>query len=64
MALQDKVYTRLGKGRIVYIFPDTTVAVEFDYGGGHVFMPHEVFLPTPPARQREVYSSAFVDTAA
>lgn len=36
------VYHPLGRGRIVHDFPDGSVAVEFDYGGGKVLFPEEL----------------------
>lgn len=39
----DRVFTPLGRGRIVYTLPDGTVVVEFDHGSGHIFHPSEVF---------------------
>jgi hypothetical protein len=40
-----EVYTYLGKGRIVYQLPNGTLVVEFEHGGGHIFMPSELFAP-------------------
>ncbi len=41
----EKVYTRFGKGRVVYLLPDETVLVEFDGGWGKVLSREETFNP-------------------
>lgn len=37
-----RVYTRLGTAKVIHVFPDGTIAVEYPWGGGEVLMPHEV----------------------
>jgi hypothetical protein len=36
------IYTPMGRGKIVYTFPDGSFAVQFDWGGGHIFHPREL----------------------
>jgi hypothetical protein len=53
--MQDKkVFTPQGKGRIVHRFPDGTLAVEFDHGGGKVFSPEELFPGKVPEAPRQL----------
>lgn len=40
--VKKDVYTPLGHGKIVYILPDSTFVVQFDWGGGHIFHPSEL----------------------
>lgn len=37
------VRTPLGKGWVVHEFPDGTIAVELQHGGGSIFHPEEIF---------------------
>lgn len=51
---QKFIYTPLGKGRIVYHLKDGTYLVEFEYGGGRIFRPDELFPHrTKPCRSSE-----------
>jgi hypothetical protein len=50
--LDKEVYTPLGKGRVVYELANGTCLVEFDYGGGQVFMRGQLFLAERTGRQR------------
>ena len=34
-----EVRTPLGKGKIVYTFPDGTYACEYEFGGGQILLP-------------------------
>lgn len=34
-----EVRTPLGRGKVVWTFPDGTFAVEFRHGGGQIFLP-------------------------
>jgi hypothetical protein len=36
------VYTSIGRGKIVWEFPDGTLAIEFDHGGGSIMHPDTV----------------------
>lgn len=38
-----KIFSPLGICRIVYKFPTGQYAVEFEHGGGHIFMEDELF---------------------
>ncbi len=40
---KETVYTPLGRGQVVYELGDGTIVVEFPHGGGHIFLPQEVF---------------------
>lgn len=43
---QRSIYTPLGRAKVVWEFPDGTMAVQFDHGGGHIFRPDELMLQT------------------
>lgn len=47
------VSTPLGDGKVIHQFPDGTLAVEFPWGGGKIFLPEEIRgIPRP---ERESY---------
>ncbi len=37
-----EVFTPLGRGKVVYLLPDSTVVVEFPHGGGQIFFREEL----------------------
>jgi len=43
MAIGTQVFTRLDKGQIVFKLSDGSLVVEFDWGGGKIFRPEELF---------------------
>ncbi len=49
---QVTVYTPLGEGRVVYELPDSTIVVEFPWGGGHIFHPGELLVKIGNMRER------------
>lgn len=56
--VQLSVYTHLGKGKVVHTFPDGTVAVEFEHGGGAVLTKGQVFCPPDHPRPARRLSAA------
>lgn len=58
--MNQKVVTALGAGEIVYELSDGTFLVQFDHGGGHIFLGSELFRkgvqqsqPATPQQERQ-----------
>lgn len=57
--MNERVYTKLGKGIVIASFEDGTYCVRLDSGGGVILMRHEIFtLPKETVRREPCYSMA------
>jgi hypothetical protein len=43
--LGEIVYTECGRGKVVYVLPDGTCVVQYDFGGGAVLRPSQLLRP-------------------
>lgn len=46
--LGSTVYTEMGKGKVVFLFPDQSFAVQLDFGGGCVLHSFQCLAVTKP----------------